>query len=58
MQKMETAGVIFLPIADTIAHVTLNFAWRQHDQSRVIQNFVTLVRDTAESLPDFPALTR
>ncbi len=46
MQQVRAPGVAYRPIEDIEASITLCLVWRRADASKVVQNFVSLVRDT------------
>ncbi len=46
MQQVRAPGVIYRPIGDVEASITLCLVWRRVDASKVVQNLVSLVRDT------------
>ena len=46
MQQIRAPGVAYRPIEDVQASILLCLVWRRIEASRVVQNFVSLVRDT------------
>ena len=44
MQQIRAPGVVYLPLDDVQASIKLCLIWRRNDASKVVQNFVSLVR--------------
>ncbi len=47
MQQVRAAGVAYLPMEDVQASIKLCLVWRRHEASKVVQNFVSLVRSAS-----------
>ena len=49
MQQLRAAGVAYLPTGDVQASISLCLAWRRTEASKVVQNFVILVREASRN---------
>ena len=45
MQQIKADGVVYLPISDVQAHVTLSLVWRRDEKSLVVKHFVSLTKE-------------
>ena len=48
MQQVRAPGVSYLPLSDVQASITLCMVWRRGGVSKVVKNFISLVRSTCE----------
>ena len=45
MQRIRAEGVVYLPLSDMQAHVTLSLVWRSNEKSPVAKHFVSLTKE-------------
>jgi len=51
MQQIRAEGVVYLPLSDVQAQVTLSLVWRRDEKSLVVRHFVSLAKQVSSLSP-------
>lgn len=54
MQHVKAVGVVYLPPENAHPHINLSLTWRRHERSKVVDNFVSLVKRSSVAEPQWP----